>query len=204
MMAAGTYFATIPLITFSVGVEVGSVYTTLLQTALSGDVLTVILDLFFFTLCILNPIIGYVPKFVRQYDQLITTAGLLIAYTYPPFAIIPLGLIVAVDAVTSTLSEMDPLDVPTTRMMGLAGFLVGRNVWITDYIDFLCMLGPVVVLINALSDVRQSDRVYSKRDLLACMPDTSEVPRELASLKLVPIYPAGPVREKSRRAPHGA
>lgn len=184
-----------PLLAFSVGSEIAETYNRMLYSVLEGQVLEPCLHLAFLTLCVLNPIFGYVPEFASKYNDWILAASLLLAYSVPYRSILPLGLLLSLDSIPCLLSDTTPAKARTVRTMGLVGFLAGRNIWVTDYLDFLGIVGPITMLIRSVSPESQVEVVevqdgsactYSREDMLSLLPEIVDIPPELANITLVP------------------
>ena len=183
------------IMAFSIGIQIGTVYARLLDQVVSGDFIMVILSLLFILFSVLNPIYGYVPKINRQYDVLRITFALVLCYSVPNLSVIPLGVIVALNSIELFMKQTSWIATKNIRLTGIAGFLFGRNQWVTNYVDFLGMLGPVYLLLESLSEggdlnpetaIRFEERIFTKHELLSLKPEFSEVPVELQSLRLVP------------------
>lgn len=186
-----------PLLAFSLASEIGATYNRILYSVLEGQVVEAGLNLAFLTLCVLNPIFGYVPKFSSKYNDWILAASLLLAYSVPYRSILPLGLLLSLDSIPCLLSDTTPPMTRTVRTMGLVGFLVGRNIWVTEYLDFLGIVGPITMLIRSVSPESQVEVVeeqdgsactYSREDMLSLLPETFDIPRELANITLEPAW----------------
>ena len=161
---------------FSVGVLVGSIYTQLFKSCIHGDFVYVILNLSFILACVLYPTYGDVPTMSIDNSGIIVTACLIVAYLLPYYSVIPLGFLIACDSLDAILETLSNAKVMPTRLMGLSGFIIGRNQLIFEYLDFLIMVGPFVLLVNRLStDQSASDetkerwrrRIYTRAEFMA-------------------------------------
>lgn len=183
------------IMAFSFGVQIGTVYSRLLGQATAGAFLPVISSSIFLLLCVLNPIYGYIPKNIRQYDILTVASSLVLCYAVPYLAVIPLGCVVALNCFEVFMEQGFSEVAKMVKLAGVTGFLVGRNHWVTDCIDFLGMLGPVYLLLESLGEgaelnpetmVRYDERIFTKRELLSLKIESSEIPQELQTLLQVP------------------
>ena len=145
-----SYIATLPIVAFSIGVQISSIYTSTLDYALTGELPAVCVYFLYFIMCLMNPVFGYLPN-IREYSEIIVVGELMFVYIFPQYSIVGLGALLAMDSLYAFLADLEESEITPTRILGVSGFLVGRNPLVRSYSNFLILIGPMVLMYNGLN-----------------------------------------------------